>query len=254
MTEQERIEAVALAIHENAFKYDHPRLGIRHATFEEVLASEATWPTLKAQAEAAIRAADASRDEAPDPRLAGMRVLLQLALDELLHVVEAVDYQHATKTGVLKYTTPWEAITHARKLRDDLKVQATMWGLYEPALCEDCPPVGTNIPRRDDAGPGEAVQRDMGCRPMNEYIEACFDECGAFEAWHSAQAWCEARGISVGISSAGQPVGLMYGNVRIAKWRNLTEAERDALDGSIVGPRRHGPLTLRIRAAMESSQ
>ena len=65
-----------------------------------------------------------------DRRLeAGLRILLQLALDEMGHVVEAVDHQHDTKPGYLKYGTPYEAINGVRKVRDDILIQAAMWGI-----------------------------------------------------------------------------------------------------------------------------
>lgn len=60
---------------------------------------------------------------------AGLRALLQVALDELGHVVDAVDHQHDTKPGMLKYGTPYAAITGARKIREDCLAQAAMWGL-----------------------------------------------------------------------------------------------------------------------------
>lgn len=60
---------------------------------------------------------------------AGLRTLLQGALDELGHVVDAVDHQHNTKPGFLKYGKPYAAITSARKVREDCLIQASMWGL-----------------------------------------------------------------------------------------------------------------------------
>ena len=60
---------------------------------------------------------------------AGLRILLQLAVDEMGHVVEAVDHQHDTKPGHLKYGTPYGAINSVRKVRDDILIQAAMWGI-----------------------------------------------------------------------------------------------------------------------------
>ena len=44
------------------------------------------------------------------------------------------------------------------------------------------------------------------------------------------------------------PVGLLYGDWAIAKWRNLTPTERAQLDGRMEGEFRDGPVTIRISA------
>lgn len=41
-------------------------------------------------------------------------------------------------------------------------------------------------------------------------------------------------------------MGLLYGDWAIAKWRNLSPAERKQLDGRMEGDFRHGPVTIRI--------
>jgi hypothetical protein len=73
-----------------------------------------------------------------------------------------------------------------------------------------------------------------------------FTQKGDFEAWYAATSWCAYKGISVGSMCRHDPVGLMIGDVLIAKWRNLTAKERSQLDGTITGDFRNGPLTLQI--------
>ena len=60
---------------------------------------------------------------------AGLRILLQLALDEMLNVVEAVNDRHDKNSNHLKYTTPYGAINGMVKVREDILAQAAMWGV-----------------------------------------------------------------------------------------------------------------------------
>ncbi|EHL99334.1 hypothetical protein HMPREF9946_03096 [Acetobacteraceae bacterium AT-5844] len=92
----------------------------------------------------------------------------------------------------------------------------------------------------------------------NEVIH--FDGEAAFEAYDKARRWCRERGVSLGSMQRGAPTGLLLGDFSIAKWRNLSVAERAALDGTIEGDFRHGPVrivilsqALRARLAMEKS-
>ena len=79
-----------------------------------------------------------------------------------------------------------------------------------------------------------------------------FDQTGDFAASRAAEAWCAARGISVGVSDRTHIRGLLVGSYHIAKWHNLTRKEQRACDGTITGDGRNGPLTLRIsRGALE---
>jgi hypothetical protein len=73
-----------------------------------------------------------------------------------------------------------------------------------------------------------------------------FTRDGDFEALHAAQDWCRENGISYGSLCRDDPVGLLYGDWAIAKWRNLSPAERKQLDGRMEGDFRHGPVTIRI--------
>ena len=82
---------------------------------------------------------------------------------------------------------------------------------------------------------------------MLEYV---FDQVGAFAANDAAEAWCRERGVSVGRMQKGAPRGLLRGDYEIAKWRNLSIAERRALDGTMRGDFRNGPVIVRIAPAL----
>ncbi len=75
-----------------------------------------------------------------------------------------------------------------------------------------------------------------------------FNQTGTFRAHSAAESFLERKGFSVGCGSVGDPLGVMWGRFLVAKWRNLTEAERSALHGRIVGDRRNGPLTFYLHS------
>ncbi|MBB5875857.1 hypothetical protein [Xanthomonas sp. 3498] len=74
-----------------------------------------------------------------------------------------------------------------------------------------------------------------------------FNDTGDFAALRAAEAWCRERGVSYGSQQRGAPIGLLVGDYAIAKWRNLSKAERAALHGTITGDTRNGPVVLRIK-------
>lgn len=78
-------------------------------------------------------------------------------------------------------------------------------------------------------------------------ITETFTQTGTFAAMYAAEAWCAERGISVGSSERGSPRGLLYGDITIAKWRNLDKHERAELDGEMTGDMRNGPVRISIR-------
>jgi hypothetical protein len=79
-------------------------------------------------------------------------------------------------------------------------------------------------------------------------IKLTFNQKGIFHALYAAQDWCTKNGISCGSLCGYDPVGLLYGHVLIAKWRNLTDTERSQLDGKMTSPDfRYGPVTIEIR-------
>lgn len=83
-------------------------------------------------------------------------------------------------------------------------------------------------------------------------ITKTFDQPGPFAAFNAADAWCAENGISIGRTAGiGNPIGLMYGNVDISKWYNLSKQDIAELDGRITGNFREGPITLTIRERAE---
>lgn len=75
-------------------------------------------------------------------------------------------------------------------------------------------------------------------------MKKVFDEAGDFSACNAAEKWCKENGVSVGSMQRGDPRGLIRGDVSIAKWRNLRQADKDALDGQMTGDMRNGPVTV----------
>jgi hypothetical protein len=70
-----------------------------------------------------------------------------------------------------------------------------------------------------------------------------------FEALAKAQQWLESGKYSYGAMQADAPTGILRGDVCIAKWRNLSRAERMALDGIMDAPNRTyrtGPVTITL--------
>ncbi len=79
-------------------------------------------------------------------------------------------------------------------------------------------------------------------------MKKTFDMLGGnFEACREAEAWCEERGISVGVVERGQPRGLVSHPCHIAKWSNLSGVERRQMEGTMTGDMRHGPVTIELR-------
>lgn len=73
-----------------------------------------------------------------------------------------------------------------------------------------------------------------------------FDRTGDFEAFRDAESWLKENGYSWGSMQGDAPIGVMRGDYDIAKWRNLSTREINALDGTITGDKRNGPVTVTI--------
>lgn len=56
-----------------------------------------------------------------------------------------------------------------------------------------------------------------------------------FSAYNAAVAWVEAQGYSVGSMQRGAPTLIYYGDCDVAKFRNISPAERKSAAGEIVG-------------------
>ena len=75
-----------------------------------------------------------------------------------------------------------------------------------------------------------------------------FNQRGEFAAYEAAAAFATAAGFCVGSTCRDKPTGLMFGYDYVAKYRNLTSAERAALHSVLTGERRHGPILMIVFA------
>jgi len=82
-------------------------------------------------------------------------------------------------------------------------------------------------------------------------MQMTFTKAGDFAAMYEAEDWCKQRGISVGSGQRDQPRGLLFGDFAIAKWRNLSDADRSDLHGTMTGDMRNGPITITINLDAE---
>ena len=55
-----------------------------------------------------------------------------------------------------------------------------------------------------------------------------------FKALHDAEEWLKNNGFSNAPLCGDMPVGIMKGDWCIAKWKNLTEYERECLHGTMT--------------------
>lgn len=71
-----------------------------------------------------------------------------------------------------------------------------------------------------------------------------------FSAYNAAVKWVEGQGYSVGSMQRGAPTLIYYGDCDVAKFRNISAAERKAAAGQIVGTDgrfRGGPVTVSLK-------
>lgn len=73
-----------------------------------------------------------------------------------------------------------------------------------------------------------------------------FTAPGDFAACRLAESWLTERGFSIGRMQGPDPRGIVHGTYDIQKWRNLNRAERAALDGTMTGSMRNGPITVTL--------
>lgn len=66
-----------------------------------------------------------------------------------------------------------------------------------------------------------------------------------FEATRAAEQFLRDNECAYAPMQGGAPRGVMFdGDYLIAKWRNLTVAERKTCDAYMLGDGRHGPITI----------
>ena len=76
-----------------------------------------------------------------------------------------------------------------------------------------------------------------------------FDLCaGDFSDFDAAMEHLESCGFSVGSMQRDDPIGIMFGDFCIAKWRNLSLKDRGELHGTITGDKRNGPVVVTLWA------
>jgi len=84
-------------------------------------------------------------------------------------------------------------------------------------------------------------------------ITKTFSDPGTFNAMRAAEEWLKDNGYSVGAGDAvSKKRGILRGDYLIAKFRNLTQRERTALDGMMTGDMREGPVVVTIKVAPEA--
>lgn len=84
--------------------------------------------------------------------------------------------------------------------------------------------------------------------PRRTALVKIFTNDGDFNAYRAAKDWLTACGFSYGQGQRGAPSGLLFGDILIAKWKNLTLAERRQCHGELTGDHRNGPVTITIFA------
>lgn len=82
---------------------------------------------------------------------------------------------------------------------------------------------------------------------MSNYFQKKFTATGDFKANKEAEEWCEEHGLSVGHMQGSAPRGILLGKVTIQKWRNLSEEDKDTLDGEMTGNMREGPVVVTLK-------
>jgi len=75
-------------------------------------------------------------------------------------------------------------------------------------------------------------------------ITKIFNNKGTFAAIHAAEEYCKSKGYSVGIMDGDSPIALVHRPMNyIAKWHNLSHADRESVDGVIESEDfRKGPV------------
>jgi hypothetical protein len=82
---------------------------------------------------------------------------------------------------------------------------------------------------------------------MTQRTSITFEGAEDFEAINKAEAFLKSLGFSYGSMQRGEPIGILYGDYLISKWRNMTPAERDSLHGQITAESfRSGPVHVDI--------
>ncbi len=73
-----------------------------------------------------------------------------------------------------------------------------------------------------------------------------FAQQGAFAAHNAAEKALKEAGFSLGSTQRGEPVGILYGDYCISKWKNMNRREIAALHGKLTGDTRDGPVNVML--------
>jgi len=79
-------------------------------------------------------------------------------------------------------------------------------------------------------------------------VSIIFEDDKEFGAYHKAEKWCKDNGYSFGSSCSNSPTAVFKGEDHyVAKWRNLSPEEKNAVDGLITySSMRSGPVKLDV--------
>lgn len=69
-----------------------------------------------------------------------------------------------------------------------------------------------------------------------------------FQSEEQAQKALEDVGFSLGALQRDDPRGVMFGDIEISKWRNLSQKEKDILHGVYQRAYRGGPVEITMRS------
>jgi len=61
-----------------------------------------------------------------------------------------------------------------------------------------------------------------------------FDVEGTFESYYAASKWAKENGYDIGSMDGSNPIALMKGYDYVAKWHNISNAERKMVDGVML--------------------
>lgn len=75
------------------------------------------------------------------------------------------------------------------------------------------------------------------------------NKAGDFSGYSDATCYLTTCGFSVGRMQADEPIGILFGQYDIQKWRNLRRIERETLHGTPTGDKRNGPVKVVIFAS-----
>lgn len=70
----------------------------------------------------------------------------------------------------------------------------------------------------------------------------------SFPSEESAQKALSEAGFSLGALQRDDPRGVMFGDIGISKWRNLSQKEKDTLHGVYQRAYRDGPVEITLRS------